>query len=218
MRGLLFDNLAWKFLSLGLSVLLWYGMVGEIDVASSMNVPVLYKNLPRNVEISSDLPERIHLKLRGASARLTVGNIGHVAAVLDLSQVTASGERTFVLDRTTIDLPYGIELIRAVPSQVKLTFEKSVVNEVPVRTRFASPPPSGYTVIAQHISPPVVRIAGPESRVRQTAFVETDPIDLATTYQNIEVRTTVGVDDPHVQLESSPQVTVRIAVEKIGSR
>lgn len=218
LRGLVFDNLIWKVSSLALAVVLWYGLVGETEMASSINVPVLYKNLPRNLEISSDTPERIYLKLRGASARMSVSTLGEVAAVLDLSQVHKPGDFTFVLGPDTMDLPYGIELVRAVPSQVRLRFEKSSVRDVPVQARFSAPPSAGYRIAAQEIIPPTVRIAGPETRVQQTDFAETDPIDLTATYQAAEFRTTAGVDDPHIRVEGQHIVTVRIQIERIEHR
>ena len=218
LRGLIFDNLTWKALSLGLAVVLWYSLIGETEMASSINVPILYKNLPRNMEISSDTPERIYLKLRGASARMNVATLGQVAAVLDLAKVNKPGDFTFVLDANTMDLPHGIQLVRAVPSQVRLKFEKSIVRQVPVQARFSAPPPAGYRIASQDITPGSVRISGPESRVMQTVFAETDPIDLTATYQSAEFPTTAGVDDPHVRLEGEHAVTVRIQIERIGNR
>lgn len=218
MRGLLFDNLVWKLLSLGLAVLLWHGLVGRTEMASSINVPILYKNLPRDLEISSDVPDRIYLKVRGASARMNVSSLSRVAIVLDLSGVNAPGDRTFVLDEKTMELPYGIDLLRSVPSQVRLRFEKTVSQDVPVQPRFSSPPPAGYRIASQQLIPDMVRISGPESRIRQTEFAETDPIDLSGTFGSAEFRTTAGVDDPHVRLEGRYAVTVRVQIENTGNR
>lgn len=218
MRHFLFDNIHWKLLSLGLALLLWYGLVGQTEMGSSINVPILYKNLPRDLEISSDLPERIYLKVRGASARMTVSSLAQIAVVLDLSGVNEAGDRTFVLDHKTMELPYGIDLLRSVPSQIRLRFEKSVTQDIPVQARFSSAPPPGYRVASQQLIPDRVMISGPESRVRQTEFAETDPIDLSRTYGSAEFRTTAGVDDPHIRLEGKHAVTVRIQIENTETR
>jgi YbbR domain-containing protein len=214
LRSLFIENIGWKLLSLGLATLLWYGLLGETEMASAISTPVLYKNLPRDLEISNDLPERIYVKVRGSSARMTLGSLQQVAVVLDLKSVTRPGERTFALDEEALDLPFGVELIRVVPSQLRLKFEKSITTEVSVQARL-SPPPAGYRIASQQVTPDRVRIAGPESLVRAVTAAVTDPIDLSNTVASGEFRTAASVDDPHVRMVGNPIVRVRVDIEKV---
>jgi YbbR domain-containing protein len=214
LRRLFVENVGWKLLSLGLATLLWYGLLGETEMASAISTPVLYKNLPRDLEISNDLPERIYVKVRGSSARMTLGSLQEVAVVLDLKSVTRPGERTFSLDEDAIDLPFGVELIRVVPSQLRLKFEKSITSEVPVQARL-SPPPAGYRISSQQVTPDRVRVAGPESLVRSITAAVTDPIDLSNTVASGEFRTAASLDDAHVRMVGNPVVQVRVEIEKV---
>jgi YbbR domain-containing protein len=138
-----------------------------------------------------------------------------VAVVLDLTSVDKPGDRTYVLDGSTVNLPYGIELIRAVPSQVRLRFERSVTLDVPVQPQFENGPPTGYRIAEHSIAPERVRVVGPESRVSGVEYAVTDPIDLSSTFGSAEFRVAAGVDDELVRLDRQQMLRVRVRVEKI---
>jgi YbbR domain-containing protein len=211
-------NFGWKLFSLLLSVGLWFAFIAESEIATSITVPVEFKNLPKDLEISSDVPDRLNLKVRGPSARMRSAELLQSSVMLDLASIARPGEQTFTLDQSTVDLPTGVILSRAVPSQIKLKFEKRVSRGIPVQVRFAGPPPHGYRVVSQDISPAQVQITGPQSRVDQLASVQTDPVDLADTVSNGEFRVSTFIPDPQVRFESSPIVTVRVMLEKIPVR
>jgi YbbR domain-containing protein len=112
-------------------------------------------------------------------------------------------------------IPLGVELTRAVPSQVRINFERRLARKVPVTVRFSNPPPAGYRVAFQSLNPPEVMIAGPESQVRDIAAVETDPVDLSGVVGRAEFTVEVFVPDPHVRLEPAQRVRVQVEVSKI---
>ncbi len=70
MRQLLTQNLGWKLLSLLLAVGLWLAIAREPEVATSLSVPVEFKNMREDLDISGNLPDRVFLELRGPSGRL----------------------------------------------------------------------------------------------------------------------------------------------------
>jgi YbbR domain-containing protein len=208
-------NFWWKVLSLLLSVALWLAFVGESEVVGSVVAAVQYHNLPKDIEISSDLTDRLYLKVRGPASRLTAPSLAQTSIVLDLSSVSSPGEHTFTLDQSNVSLPPGVTLTRVVPSQVRLRFEKHVTREVPVQVRYAGPPPAGYRVAGQDAFPEKVRVSGPESRVEQITSAQTDAIDLSSTVSNGEFRTSVFISEPQVRLESSDIIAVHVRLEKI---
>lgn len=214
-RRLLFDNLGWKLLSLLLAVLLWFAVVGEPELATSLSAPVEYRNLPRDLEISSDVVDRIHLEVRGPSGKLTPSRLMDTAVILDLARVVRPGEWTFTISQKDLNLPAGVTLARSIPAQIRLRLERRVSRAVPVQVRYAGPPPAGYRVAQQSVSPDSVRITGPESRVAQVEAAHTDPIDLSSVFSeaNFQVQTFVG--DPQVRMESSPSVSVTVTLERI---
>src|SRR5262249_3863467 len=133
-----------------------------------------------------------------------------------LASVAGPGERTFTLSSSDLHLPEGVRFQRAIPSQLRLRFGRRKMKEVPVQARFVFAPPDGYLMTKHEVIPANVRIAGPEHRVDGVASVQTDAIDLSGFTQSGEVRINAMVAEPQVWLESSPTVTVRVTVEKVG--
>jgi len=209
--GLLFENLGWKVFSLGVAVALWYTFVGTPELATSVSAPIEYENLPTDLEMISNVPERVHLEVLGTSSRLD--SLSGAAVVLNLAGVRAPGERTFTLDERNVRLPSGVKFIRAIPGQLRIEFEPRITREVPVRLRFSNPPP-GYHVRRQELEPPKLRIVGPQSRVNAVEFAETDRIDLSQKLSEAGLRVNAFVRDPQVRFESPPVVLVKVIIEK----
>jgi len=212
--NLLRKNLAWKILSLLIAVMLWYIIVRDPDLATSVTVPVLFRGMPHELEISSDLPDRVQLEVRGPSKQLAPESLATAAVILDLGSVHEPGERTYTITPENVSLPNGVQLARAIPSQVRLNFEHRLARDVPVRIRISKEPPPGYQVVRQEAVPDKLRIVGPETNVRQVSVVETDAIDLSSVVAAAEFRVQAFVGDPWVRFESSPVVQVKVWVEK----
>jgi hypothetical protein len=213
--GRLTKNLGWKFLSLALAVLLWMAIVGEPELATSVSAPVLFRNIPADLEIGSDVPNRIHLEVRGPSGKLRAATLADLVVVLDLAAVRRSGERTFTVQPQHINLPRGVLLSRAVPSQIRARFESSVAREVPIRTRYSAQVPAGYRIAQQQVDPAMARIVGPESRVTRVEAVQTDPIDLSGVVGESWFEVQLYVADPQVRLAASPTARVKVVLERV---
>jgi YbbR domain-containing protein len=209
-------NLGWKLGSLVLSVSLWFAIVGEPELVSTHSAPILYKSLPPDLLIGAAATDSVRLELRGPASKLTAGNLSDVAVLLDLSSIGGPGERTFTLSDNDFHLPQGVTFLRAIPSQLRLQFAHMEKKDVPIEVRIAQPPPSGYRVTGQTVTPNQMRIAGPEPRVERTASAQTDAIDLSSVTQSSEFHVNTFISDPQVRLESSSLVTVKLTIERVG--
>ena len=215
MRRFFLDNLGWKVLSVGLAFLLWIAVAREPELATSISVPVLFKNIPDDLDIASDVPERVHLEIRGPAPRLTPESLAQTAAVLDLKDLQA-GEQTFTLNDSSIrQLPMGVSFYRAVPSQIALRFERLYSKDVPIEPRYAKAAPQGYSVVGYRFDPPKVRIRGPEQRLQTIDHVTTDPIDLSGLVSQTSQRVRVRIGEPRVRLESNAQVRITLELRKL---
>src|SRR5580698_1196159 len=131
MKQLFTRNLAWKLLSLIIAIACWVAVAREPEVATSLSVPVDFKNPPDDLDVDGNLPDRVRLEVRGPSGSLTRDNLSTVAVVLDLSDARA-GERTYSIRGRNLNLPAGVVFYRAVPSQLTLQFEQLIFKEEPV--------------------------------------------------------------------------------------
>lgn len=213
MLRFLFHDLGWKVVSLLLAVAIWGLVSAEPEIETVLSVPVQYANRPADLEVSSDYRETIKLELRGSSGRLRDLNNTKTAVVLDFSKVHEAGERTFPVTWRNAGLPRGVQLVRAVPSELHFRFERNLTRVVPVQVRFSGLP--GKIQVAGAVAvPSEVKISGPESRVIRVDFAMTDPLDL-TTLTGDTVRTSaIYVTEPEVRLMGRPQVQVRVTVTK----
>ena len=213
MTGIFTSNLGWKMLSLMGAVVLWISVASEPELATVHAVPVEYKSVPDDLEISSDFVETVFLEMRGPEGRLRDMREARSAVVLDLSRVHQPGERTFTIDESNVSLPRGIQLVRAIPAQLRFRFERRVVRQVPVEVRLSAPH-EGYTVESWQADPPAVTVTGPESGVEKTASVITDPIDISGVVGSQQFRVNTYLSEPRVRFQSSSQVAVRVLVKK----
>ncbi len=119
MMGWLTQNLGWKAGSLVIATLLWISVSNEPELSTFQSVPVEYKQMPENLEISSNVDETVRLELRGPSGRLRDLRDAKLAVVLDFSTIHQAGDRTFSIDDHNVSLPRGIRLVRAIPGRLQ---------------------------------------------------------------------------------------------------
>ena len=215
MRRPVFVKLGWQLLALAVAFVLWLIFTGTPEVVTSISAPIEYQNMPQDLETAAELPRRVSLEISGPAARVHEADLTNRRVVLNMEGVQGPGEWTFTIERRHIDLPAGLNLVRAIPAQVRLTFERSISASVPVRVRIATPPPEGYHVARQQALPSTLKIVGPESRVRLVTAVDADPIDLSRTVGKARFQVHAFVADPQVRFVSPPLVEVSISLEKI---
>ena len=218
MKRLFTHNLVWKLLALAIAFLLWVGLASEPDLATSLSVPIFFRNIPEDLDISSGIIDRVHLEIRGPARRLSPESLSQAAVVLNLSDVRA-GDRTFTIRDVNIrGLPIGVAFYRALPSQIGLRFERLLTKDVPILPLYSAPPPDGYAVVKYWFDPAKVRLRGPEAHVQGIDHATTDPIDLSNIVGRDKVRVRVRLSDPQVGLETSGAVVFNVDMRKVPAR
>src|SRR5579864_3162577 len=217
MKQFFTHNIGWKLLSLLIAVALWIAVAREPELATSLSVPIQLKNIPDDLDIGSNLPDRMRLEVRGPSGRLSHDNLADVALILDLADAHA-GERTYTIRPSNFSLPSGVAFYRAVPSQITLTFERLAAQNVKIFPRYSKPPQPGYRVRAYVLEPENIRIRGPEERLRRIDRVWTDPVDLSGVVSSAEFHTHVNVGDAQVRLDAPTAITLKVTLERTASQ
>src|SRR5262245_31252428 len=111
LRGLLINNLAWKLLSLVVAVLIWALVASEPELATFATVRLEYRNLPDELEISSEPVTSVVLELHGSSGDLRgIGETVRPAVVLDMASVQP-GQRTFTIGDGNVRLARGVSMV-----------------------------------------------------------------------------------------------------------
>jgi YbbR domain-containing protein len=218
MRGRLAPkNLGWKLGSLLLAILLWLAFSATPDIVTTHTAPILYRNLAPSLLVTGDAPENIHVELRGSAGELTAASLAETVVLFDLASVTGPGERTFTISDANLNLPRDVMFLRAVPSQLRLRFARLLTRDVPVQIRFSGALPPGRQLVSKTSTPETLRVAGSETQVLTVENVETDSIDLSTVTESGEYHVNTFVSNPQVRFESSPIVTIKLAVENTAN-
>jgi len=214
------DNFLWKLLALAIAVAIWMLVASEPELSTFATVRVDFKNLPDDLEISSEPISTVSLELRGPSGELRsvsgdLYGLGTVrpAVILDMAGVQP-GERTFPIGIGSVRLARGVHLVRAVPSEVRFTFERRATRLVTVTPRFHGDGANGYQVAQVNVEPKQLEIVGPASHVARVGEALTDQMDVSNVVGAKEFRVNAYVQDPFVQLAGSPQVTISVVMKK----
>ena len=211
-REALFERLAWKVLSLIIAVVIWALVASEPELATFASVRLEYKNLPEDLEISSDPVSLVSLELRGPSGELSDESL-RPAVVIDMTGVQA-GERTFTIGPDNVSVPRGIRLMRAVPAEVRFLFEQRAARSVEVVPQFKGDGQNGYRVELWGVQPSQVTIVGPASRVSRIRSVNTDPVDVASVVGSAEFQVNAFANDAYIRFQKSPRVKVAVTMKK----
>jgi YbbR domain-containing protein len=215
LKGLVTEHLGWKLLSLFIAVVLWAMVASEPELSTFVVVGVEYKNLPADMEISSEPVSSLRLELRGPSGALR--GIGDGAmrpeVILDMAEVEP-GERTYEVGDGNVKLPSGVRLIDAQPAAVRFKFEHTTTRTVPIRPKFNSAGNDEYEVAQVTMTPNSVEITGPASRVAKVSAALADEIDVPARAGTFDYQVNAYLEDSQVRFVDVPQVTVSVTVKK----
>ena len=205
----LLRNVPEKLLALALAVVIWLNFAAQTDLAGMLAAPVQFRHYPDDLEISSAVTESIQAEVRGSAGQLR-DLAGNMSAVIDLASVKAPGERTFTISNRELSLPSGVQLVRTVPAQVRLTFEKRARRFLKVEVPLSGIQQRGLTLDRLEIEPPMLEIVGPESKVATALNPVSDPLDLAVISDGSEHRLAVYIAEPEVRFVTAPSVKVKV--------
>ncbi len=206
----LVQNFWWRVLALVVAVSIWAVVASEPELSTFTTVPVEYRNIPDNLEMSSQPAETVTLELRGPSGELRgFGENRQPFVELDLSDI-APGVHTFSIDRNDVRLVRGVRLVRAFPSEVRIEFDRRLVRSIPVKVRFTE----GSAVARYRVVPDKLAVVGPARHVQKLDAALTDLVDASSTPGTSEYHVNAFLDDAFVRFQSSSEVAVTVSTAK----
>jgi YbbR domain-containing protein len=202
-----------KVASLLLATLLWAAVSNTTSSEIGLDVPLEYRNIPQQMEITGDMTSTVQVRLRGSSNLVREITAADVATTIDLSGMTA-GEKIVALSPHNVKTPFGAEVIRVSPSSVRFTLERTVVKMVTVVPTILGKPAEGYEIEKVLASPDVIEIEGPESRVNSVSSIATIPILLDHSREAIAQTADLDVPDPQIRLKRPAPVNVKVEIRR----
>ena len=159
-------NFGIKLLSLALAVGLWLAVTRDPVAEVAVEVPIEFRNIPENLEISTESVPRAEIRVRGPQRVVRRLQAADIYAEIELSGMKA-GERTFDLTAQQVHRPRELEVVQVIPSQFHLMFDTRLTRQIPVRPRVFGNFAAGYRIGTSRRSRPPFPISGPRKRVER---------------------------------------------------
>jgi YbbR domain-containing protein len=205
-----FRHLGLKAASLALGTLLWFTVSGQQVERSVARVPVVYRNIPAGLEIT-DRPDEVTVEMRGSYNIVSSLGPSNVNVVVDL--VDARPGPTVVPLRTDqAVVPLGVQVTQIDPGSVTLLLEKSGTMDMPVTARVEGQPAAGFAVGTITVDPKKVRVAGPESRLREVTSAITERVSVEGLSSTLTQTVSIGVPDNELRLTDVRMVRVTVTI------
>jgi YbbR domain-containing protein len=209
-------NLGLKLTALALAVGLWLAVTRDPVAEVALDIPVEVRNIPADLEISSEIVPKAQIRLRGPERVIHQLQSSDVYADIEFSGVRP-GERTFDLTAQQIHQPAGLEIVQIVPSQFHLTFDVRLTRAVPVQPRVIGSFAPGYHIGQIVTDPATVTITGPKGRVEAVESATTDPIDVSGAMNRVTFVRHAYVSDPLVQVTHASPARITVIMEQAPS-
>ena len=200
-----------KIVSLILAIMLWMAIANQASSEIGLEVPLEYRNIPAQLEITGDTTSTVQVRLRGASNLIKDITAKNVSTTVDLSKMER-GDKVVPLSPQNVQAPFGAEVIRVNPSTVRFSLERTVTKTVPVVPAIILP--DAYEVSKLSADPATVEIEGPESRVNPLSQIATVGIRLDRNQTGTDQTVDLDVRDPQVRLQHPSPITIHIEIRR----
>lgn len=215
LRHIHIENKGLKLLALALALLLFVVSRQPVSDVKLFNVPLEYRGLSPNVEISGDVEQTVSLRVRGPRDLVRGLTPSQLSVVADLSS-KEPGERVVQLHAGDVSLPdNNIRVIQIEPASIRLLLEPKLRKRVSVEAQFMGQPAAGLEVYRVNVQPPEVEIEGPQSQLNKIGRLLTETVNLNGRDKNFQA--TVDVETPHRSLRVLTPSPIRLSIE-IGER
>ena len=204
-------------MSLALAAMLWALVATETSSEIGLEVPLEYRNIPPQLEITGDTTNVVQIRLRGSSNVIRDMSAKDVSTTIDMSKMRP-GDRIVPLSPQNVQAPFGAEVIRVNPSSVRFNLERTMRKSVPVIATVLGQPSDGFEVGKVTIEPSRIQVEGPESRVMVLESIATVPIRLDRRQTHVEQSADLDVPDPQIRLSHPGPVNVRVELRRKGQK
>lgn len=177
MRKFFLDNLVLKLAAVLLSVALWFFATSRGQSEISIDVPLVFRNIPSGIEMVNNNIKTISLNIKGQERLIKNIKLSDIVIYIDLSKAK-KGKSIYYITRDNIKLPHSLTVLNINPSSVKVIIEDTITKTVKVMPVIIGEPEKGYYVKSVEVAPEIVVIEGVSSEVRRFNTIKTEALDI----------------------------------------
>ena len=128
--ALLTYNWRAKLGSLAVVMLLWFVFIGPQNTEIGFSVPVVYHNIPAELELEGKRSQDVYLRLRGSRELLRFLDPRRLQAQVDLKDAQ-EGTSRYSLSTQEVNVPLGVQVASVEPATVTVRLKKKPPVEKP---------------------------------------------------------------------------------------
>jgi len=214
-RKLLFENWGIKLLSLALAVSLWFYVTSKGKTEMTLTVPLELRDIPQDMAVVGNVAGSLEVRVQGQERVLRDITIGKkVFGVLDLS-LTRVGENVVPISPDDIRRPSGVTVMHISQSEVKVKLEPLVRKIFHLKPILHGLPAAEYRVSRITVTPPRIRVEGPESVIRTLESLQTMPIDVQGARASLTIEPKIDYQGKSIKIIDT-DISVRITIERMN--
>src|SRR5260221_14079680 len=130
LRRRVLHNFGIKVLSLALAVGLWLAVTRDPVAEIAVEVPIEFRNIPENLEISTESVPRAEIRVRGPQRIVRRLQPADIYAEIELYRMNA-GERPLGLPAEQVPRPREAVGVQIIPNQGHLPFDNCLNPHLP---------------------------------------------------------------------------------------
>lgn len=119
-RNWILHNWHLKLFALLAAFLFWSTYTSEPAAEVAFVVPIEFRNVPPQLELSGDIPAQVRLRVRGRSALLRRLSPADLGVSVDLASAQP-GELRIELTPDIVETPYGATVVRIAPAEFRVS-------------------------------------------------------------------------------------------------
>lgn len=201
-----------------LAFLCWSSIIishGEM-IQKGITVPVTYTGIPNDMTLVEDKLSEVTLLLGGPKSDIDAIKPSGMSIKVDLSHAT-KGKQNYQITQENVQLPKGVKLMGAQPSQLSLRLEPLVVREARVKPQFVGKLSDGLKLLSAEVHPETLKLRCPASFGGRTELnITTAPIELAGINGDVKINSQVAAP-PKCQPVKDDWPNIEVAV-KLASK
>jgi len=180
--------------------LLWYALAAQRSENISVRgvkARLTLVNIPRNLVLTSSVPDTVSLQLRGPLTR-TLDSSNPPEVLLDLSDARP-GLNSYPINASDIPLPAEVDVVSVDPPAITLELERQAARLVPIQPLIDGEPAPGFVLGEVRVVPKEYTVEGPESLILTLKSVVTSPVSIEGAAGPVEAVVQAALPNPQLR-------------------
>jgi diadenylate cyclase len=212
-RQTVFADLRTKALVIVLITAAWLMITGRQGEIITVTAPLRFHNLPENLALIKSDPESVDLQLKVLSSLIPTPKTTDLVADLDLSSIK-EGTTGITIRNDDVKLPLGVVVSAVTPATVKVTTDRKISRDVPVKVMTVKRLPGRRRLLEIRVEPESVTVEGPQRVIDRVDAVQTEEVDLSGIMESTTLEKKVIPPGSSVRLLHGDKVRVSIDVSR----